>query len=169
MVPPVTEPYPFLCPLLPVLMLLISSQEREARKVQRSSDLEAGGRQGSSQRLKLSNLIRPITRTQHNQVFSHQGHWYPHWPSCCFWNTPDLIPLHALCLGSHLPQGAQGSPAHFLQAFLKCYFGRDRSPELRSLTHRHTHTHTHPKTFNPLTLLYFFHLHIYCTIYFTRL
>ena len=140
---PTAQPHPACGTLLLLLMLLIGSQERKPRQVQGSSDSAAGGHQGCSQGLKLANLIRPITETQYNQVFSPQGHWDPHWPSCCFWNTPDLIPLPSLCTGPCLHQVTQSSPPSCLQASLKCYLDGDcphhRHPrELWSLTLTHT-------------------------------
>ena len=153
---PIAQPYPVCGTLLLILMLLIGSQEREPRQVQGSSDSEAGGHQGCSQGLKLSNLIRPIMGTQHNQVFSPQGRWYPHWPSWCFWNTPNLIPLPSLCTGPCLHQVTQGSPPSFLQASLKCYLNRDRpTPTPMNCGDLYTHTPKHSMPFTCSVFLIF--------------
>lgn len=148
---PIAQPHPACGTLLLVLMLLIGSQERKPRQVQGSSDSEAGEHQGCSQGLKLSNLIRPLTETQHNQVFSPQGHWDPHWPSCCFWNTPDLIPVPSLCTGPCLHQVTLGSPPSCLQASLKCYLDGECSPTTTPVNCGQLHTHTHQ---NALDLLF---------------
>ena len=148
---PIAQPRPACGTLLLLLMLLIGSQERKPRQVQGSSDSAAGGHQGCSQGLKLANLIRPITETQYNQVFSPQGHWDPHWPSCCFWNTPDLIPLPSLCTGPCLHQVTQGSPPPAFKPLSNATLTGTAPTTATPVNCGHLHSHTHQ---NALYLLF---------------